>query len=68
MTSMLFAPHQAVVQRADGICVGASMNAPIGVKLGPHCVPYSDGTNCQTFAVQFLPTLDASVYECVPRP
>jgi hypothetical protein len=67
MSTAMLAPAQSAVL-AEPICVGATTSGAFTLKFGPHCYPYEDGVNCQEFDAGLSPTLDATAYECIPRP
>lgn len=66
LSSAALAPNQDV--RALPVCVQETVTGVVNANVGPFCVPYGSGVNCQEILIGFLPTIDTRTWVCVPRP
>ncbi|MCU1591844.1 MAG: hypothetical protein JWP11_3100 [Frankiales bacterium] len=67
LSGAALAPHQELVEAGD-ICAQETTYGVVPANVGPACVPYGAGVNCQTTLLGFTPTIDTRTYVCVPRP
>jgi hypothetical protein len=67
LSGATLAPNHEV--RADPLCYQETISGDaLYQNVGPLCVPYPYGNNCQTTQLGFGSLIDTKTYFCVPRP
>ena len=66
LSSAALAPSHDV--RALPVCVQETVSGAVNANVGPYCVPYPYGVNCQETLIGYLPHIDTRTWVCVPRP